>query len=147
MKVVIVSDTHQHTDFIDKIPLIENADLYLHAGDSGLSNSALFPFQTVMGNCDYMDHDMYLTEYTPIGKILMRHYPFSETSVQKYKENGYKFFVHGHTHVRRYDEKDGIIIINAGSLYYPRDGKEGCYLVLNIDEETGNIEHEFKTLD
>ncbi len=147
MKIVVVSDTHHQTQFIEKIPEIEEADLYLHAGDSGLSDSVLFPFQTVMGNCDYMDHDMLLTEYTPVGKILMKHTPYRDSDIDKYKESGYKFFIHGHTHARKWEEGDNIVIINPGSLYYPRDGLSGCYLVIDIDDNTGEVTHEFKTLE
>ncbi|MCD8203947.1 MAG: metallophosphatase family protein [Coprobacillus sp.] len=142
MKIVVVSDTHHVSDFVDKIPGLEKADLYLHAGDSGMPEPYLYPFRSVMGNCDFDDHDMYLTEYCPLGKILMKHTPFTESEIRKYKENGYVIFIHGHTHVRKFEERDGVYIINPGSLYFPRDGLEGCYLVLEVSET--ELKYEFK---
>ncbi|MCD8204270.1 MAG: YfcE family phosphodiesterase [Coprobacillus sp.] len=144
MKIVVVSDTHHVSDFIDTIPGIEKADLYLHAGDSGIPESYLYPFKSVMGNCDFDDHDKYLTEYCPLGKIIMKHTPFTESEINSFKQRGYAIFIHGHTHVRKFENRGDVYIINPGSLYFPRDGLAGSYLVLDVDEN--GIKYEFKEL-
>lgn len=39
-------------------------------------------------------------------------------------------FLHGHTHVLRAEEKDGIIILNPGSVSLPKEGNPPTYAVL-----------------
>ena len=54
MDIVVVSDTHGYTGFIEKlVKKHPNAYMYLHAGDSCLREEELYPFETVKGNCDY----------------------------------------------------------------------------------------------
>ncbi|MCD8195404.1 MAG: YfcE family phosphodiesterase [Coprobacillus sp.] len=143
MRILVISDTHGNTEFLPKLVEREKADLYLHAGDSGLTERDLRPFHTVKGNCDYYKHDVNYTEYTPYGKLIMRHHPFTESDIERYKKMGYKIFIYGHTHQRHFEKReDGIDIFNPGSLYYPRDGLYPCYLILDIDEK--EVKHEFR---
>ena len=53
----------------------------------------------------------------------------------------------GHTHKPVVTEKDGVLVINPGSLSYPRQaGRKSSYAVLNTDIQ-GNIDAEIKYLD
>ena len=41
--------------------------------------------------------------------------------------------LHGHTHVLRAEEKDGIVILNPGSVSIPKEGNPPTYAVLDED--------------
>ena len=73
MKIVVTSDTHGHKEILNRI-VEENrdAELFLHAGDSQISFSEIFPFKAVKGNCDIGSE--YPTEMiinTPYGDLYM----------------------------------------------------------------------------
>ena len=42
----------------------------------------------------------------------------------------------GHTHRPFFEEKDGITVLNPGSLSFPRqEGRKGSYMIMEIDGE------------
>ena len=50
----------------------------------------------------------------------------------------------GHTHKPYFSQKDGLTVLNPGSLSYPRqDGRKPSYMVMEIDEE-GKAHYEQK---
>ena len=52
----------------------------------------------------------------------------------------------GHTHKPYFSQKDGLTVLNPGSLSYPRqDGRKPSYMVMEIDEE-GKAHYEQKYL-
>lgn len=56
--------------------------------------------------------------------------------------------LHGHTHVLRAEEKDGIVILNPGSISIPKEGNSPSYAVLSLNSEKDNkICFTIKTLD
>lgn len=146
MKIIIVSDTHRENSLLAKIVQIENADYYIHAGDSEASSYELLPFVSVKGNCDsFPDFDDKLLINTPYGKLLIRHKPpFWNGEYHKFAEQGIKVFIHGHTHKRRDEIVEGVRVMNPGSLTNPRDGNFGSYILCKIDKN--NIEVIFKTI-
>ena len=146
MKILIVSDTHQR-EFLNLINQKEkNIDIYLHAGDSSLNEFYIYPFISVKGNTDYYDFGDLYSFTTPYGRLLMKHLPFYQNEIEEYYKEGFKIFINGHTHARLAEKLDnGIYLFNPGSLFFPRDGKKGCYLLLNIDKD--KIEYEFKEIE
>ncbi|MDZ7834879.1 MAG: metallophosphoesterase family protein [Alkalibacterium sp.] len=54
------------------------------------------------------------------------------------KSNDVKIVFYGHTHIPRVEKEEGIVFINPGSIAQPRDRAKGTYLVMELDEETGN---------
>lgn len=144
MKIVIVSDTHRDLTKIQEVLRTEKADLYLHAGDSCLSANEIYPFMSVRGNCDYFPYTAFVSKYTPIGKIVVKHYPFTLEEINTFAERGYSIFVFGHTHKKLSYKTDSYYVFNPGSLTIPRDGDEGSYLVLNI--ENNKLTFEFKNI-
>lgn len=53
----------------------------------------------------------------------------------------------GHTHKPHFEQKDGITVLNPGSLAYPRqEGRKGSYMIMEIDEDR-KIRFEQKYLD
>ena len=60
MEIVVVSDTHRSTGFIETlVNRHPNAKAYLHAGDSELQAFEIEPFVSVKGNCDYYIDNIY----------------------------------------------------------------------------------------
>lgn len=135
MKILIVSDSHGNTQkVLDLIKQYPNMDLYLHAGDSQESEYALFPFQTVKGNCDYDSNmnERFMTD-TPFGKLLMKHKP----NITKFELDAYriKIFVFGHLHKRCFYQEEGIYYVSPGSISYERDKYNEGYLIINIEKD------------
>ena len=76
MKILLVSDSHGHEQILkDLYRQYPKMDLYLHAGDSALDISSIYPYISVRGNCDYYPFDDRYLVYTPVGYLLMKHKP------------------------------------------------------------------------
>ena len=146
MKILVVSDSHGNDGIlVDLYEQYPKMDLYLHAGDSQSSTMAIYPFDSVQGNCDYYDFDRCRRVITPQGYLFMKHYP----SLNAKEKEGVKIFIHGHTHRNTLYIEDGIITLCPGSLSHPRDGTLGSYATIEINEEKieiNIIELETKTI-
>jgi len=144
MKILLVSDSHGDYESLDRLyKAYPNMDLYLHAGDSEQDEWSLKPFISVRGNCDhYYDFPNYLVIPSPQGNIYIQHTPFISSSV--ISEHKAKIVIHGHTHCRRNEKRNGILYINPGAISYARDKYDGSYAILNIDDN--GIEVKFYTL-
>ena len=110
-------------------------DLYLFAGDSEDFPNALYPFDSVKGNCDYYNYDEKRFIRLPYGNLLMKHHP----SLTKEESNDIKIFVHGHTHVPKISKKDGIITICPGSLSYSRNAEGESFAILECSNDSIEI--------
>ena len=134
MKILLVSDSHGDYLALDALAKkYPNMDLYLHAGDSEQDEFSIKPFISVRGNCDhYYDFPNYLVIPSPQGNIYVQHVPFVSPSV--INEHNAKIVIHGHTHTRRHEKKNGILFINPGAISYARDKYDGSYAILTIDE-------------
>ena len=144
MKILLVSDSHGDYQALDQLAAkYPNMDLYLHAGDSEQDEFSIKPFISVRGNCDhYYDFPNYLVIPSPIGNIYVQHTPYVSKSV--INEHNAKIVIHGHTHVRRNETKNGILFINPGAISYARDKFNGSYAIIEIDIK--NVEVKFYTL-
>lgn len=143
MKIVLVSDSHGNNKALDEIALIHpDADLYLHAGDSEAHEYSIAPFESVRGNCDYFSNapERRIID-TPCGKLLMQHRPIIPYDL--INQYNIKIFVHGHTHMRKCVEQNGLLIINPGAISFARDNNDLSYAVIKIDKK---IEVEFLDL-
>lgn len=116
-------------------------DLYLHCGDSQSMPQLITPFIQCKGNCDYYEEILQEVRIpTPQGLLLMRHIP--NMLHERLKKENVRFYIYGHTHIKTFYEEDGIYHINPGSITYPRDSKNGSYLLLDVEKD--NIKYEFK---
>lgn len=144
MKIVIVSDSHGNREILEKIVLQNpSANIFLHAGDSGLCKLEISPYVSVKGNCDYeSDFPDKLIIKTPYGNLYMSHgnrlYEINSHTLEK---NNAKIFVFGHTHQHLVEKIDDCYIFNPGSVSLPRDGTNGTYLVLDITSD--DVSYEF----
>ena len=145
MKILLVSDSHSDYQALDTLAKkYPNMDLYLHAGDSEQDEFSIKPFISVRGNCDhYYDFPNFLVIPSPIGNIYVQHLPFvSKSVVEQYSA---KIVIHGHTHCRRNERKNGILYINPGAISYARDKYQGSYAIIEI--ENNRVEVKFYTLE
>ena len=104
------------------------------------------------GNNDFFSHlddeeEVYIGDY----KILLTHGHFYSVSLgverlrAEAKSRGFNMAIFGHTHRPFYENEDGLILLNPGSLSYPRqEGKRASYAIMNIDDDGGEAEIEIK---
>ena len=144
MKILLVSDSHGDYQSLDQLAKsFPTMDLFLHAGDSEQDEWSIKPFISVRGNCDhYYDFPNYLVIPSPYGNIYVQHTPFVSKSVLA--EHNAKIVIHGHTHTRRNEMKNGILYINPGAISYARDKYDGSYAILEIEKD--HVEVKFYTL-
>jgi len=133
MKILIVSDSHGHNEYLDDlIRDNKDVDLFLHAGDAEVPAYTIYPFRVVKGNCDYIyDMEKEFIIPTPFGNLLLRH---KGDATEKYlKDHEVKIYVYGHTHIKTCKKKNNICYINPGSLVFPRDDV-GSYVIIKNNE-------------
>ena len=148
MEIVVVSDSHGASEKLLELErLYPHADAYLHCGDLE-DECSLYPkWIFVRGNNDYFasEEDMPSQRVVSIGnhKIFMCHshlFPFyhrEEAMIAKAKEYGCDIVLYGHTHRSDLKQKGDMVIMNPGSIYWPRDGKEPSYGL--ITEKDGEL--------
>ena len=119
-------------------------------GELYIENTAGCPVYIVAGNNDFFA-DLPGEEEICIGerKILMTHghgYYVSRNTNRLKKaaiERGVHIAMYGHTHIPEIDMNDDVIVLNPGSLSYPRQaGHRGSYIIIHIDQE--NVKFELK---
>lgn len=150
MKVLIVSDTHGKNKNLELVLEREKKiDMLIHLGD--VEGSELYisrclecPVEIIAGNNDFFsslekERVLILGKY----KVLMTHghnYYVNEGLEEAYKEaqaRGIDIFMFGHTHRPILENKNGIILLNPGSLSYPRqEGRLPSYAVMEVDAES-----------
>lgn len=136
MKILVASDSHNHTEILKELcKMYPKMDLYLFAGDSEDVPSSIAPFDSIKGNCDFYDFDMKRFIQLPFGNILIKHYP---NITQKELEDT-TIFIHGHTHVKELRVEKNKIILCPGSLAYSRDSSLRSYAIIEYKNETISI--------
>lgn len=160
MKILVVSDTHGRDRELEKAVETEAPfDRLIHCGD--VEGREIFiealadcPCCIVAGNNDFFCDLEREQEITIAGKrALVTHGHYYGVSMDlsgiadEARARGCEIVFFGHTHKPVVTEKDGVLIINPGSLAYPRQaGRKPSYGVLNTDIK-GNISAEIKYLD
>ena len=148
MKVLIVSDSHKRNENIEKVlNKVKPIDLLIHCGDAEgaedyIGQMAECPVIIVAGNNDYFskldrekifDVDKY--------KVFLTHGHYYYVSmgverlVEEAKQRGVDIVMYGHTHKPMLDIRDDIVVINPGSISYPRQGgRIPTYMMMEIDQ-------------
>ena len=63
------------------------------------------------------------------------------------KARGAEIVMFGHTHRPFFEDDNGIIVLNPGSLSFPRqEGRKGSYMILEMDQD-GGLEFSQKYLE
>lgn len=144
MKIVLVSDNHGSLKVLkDILNIHQNADYYLHCGDSEMTASMIRPFVGVRGNNDFgLDYPDYRVIEIDGHRVLVIHghrYVFFnsiEPLIKKAQELVCDVVFFGHTHMYFDQEIDGIRFINPGSCHYNRDYSRPSYAIVDIDQQS-----------
>ena len=159
MKILIVSDTHAKHGNLDYV--LEQAvasDLFIHLGDVEVDEEYLDAViecekHIVRGNNDLFSR-LPREEEFDIGKyhvfITHGHYYYvsmgMETIIEEGRSRGADLVMFGHTHRPFFLQKDGMPILNPGSLSFPRqEGRRGSYMIMEVDGD-GKLSFEQKYL-
>lgn len=159
MRILIASDTHGRDQTLEKaIKASGKLDLLIHAGDVHQSEDyiraiAECPVQMVAGNNDFFvqlpselefmvgDYKVFLTH----GHTYCVNAGY-ETIRREARARGVDIVIFGHTHRPLIEEKEDLIVLNPGSLSYPRqEGAEATYILMKLDEN-GKAGFELKTV-
>lgn len=134
MKILLTSDVHGNFDAYKELTKkYPQMDRYLDLGDSQLPENVIIPFMSVQGNCDFnRDYPKYRAFGTSFGVFLLTHIPYYQDSlISKFKP---RVHIHGHTHVPKIAFENNLIVLNPGSLSYPRSDYGTTYMILDINE-------------
>ena len=148
MRILIVSDTHGRHGSLDKVLEHEkNIDMFLHMGD--VEEGDLYierimkcPVYMVAGNNDFYGN-LAREQILQIGKykVWMTHgHPYyvsmnTRRLKEVARERGVDIVMYGHTHRPDIDIEEDLIVLNPGSLSYPRQqGREYTYIVMELDD-------------
>lgn len=160
MKVLIVSDTHGDHRNMDRI--LDEAghiDMLIHLGDleggeAYLDAAVDCEKHMVKGNNDFFS-DLPKEEEFYIGKyktfITHGHGYYVSLDPEHIKEEGQArcadIVMFGHTHKPYFNRTPEMIVLNPGSVSYPRqEGRKGSYMILELDEEE-NLSFQQRYLD
>lgn len=135
MKILLISDSHYDLELINKVLNKHyDCDYYWHLGDSQLDKYQISPFISVKGNCDSEDFDLEKDFVIDNLKIHLEHGHKIKGKFENYiKKKNCDIFIFGHTHEKMLLKVDNTIVINPGSLIYPRDSHNGSYAILEIE--------------
>ena len=160
MRVLIVSDTHgRHTSLDRALKEAGEIDMFIHLGDveggedyieavaegyeDYITELAGCPLDIVAGNNDFFSYLPAEEEFW-IGKkkvfITHGHSYYVSMETEQIREEGAArnadIIMFGHTHRPYFEERDGITVLNPGSLSFPRqEGRKSSYMILETDGE------------
>lgn len=157
MRIMIVSDTHgRHAGLDTALEQEGKIDMLLHLGDVEdgehyIEAIAEYPVHMIAGNNDYFSY-LSKEKEIKIGKyrvfLTHGHNYYVSMNTQKLREEarvrGVDIVMFGHTHKPYIDTEGDVVVINPGSLSYPRqEGRRGTYIMMEIDS-AGNANFELK---
>ncbi|MBM6613330.1 metallophosphoesterase [Desemzia sp. RIT804] len=147
MKILVVSDSHGDRDVLVELKeLYQNKmDRMFHCGDSELeaTDEIWDSFVTVKGNMDF-DEQLKLEQVVEVGneRFFMVHGHYHDVKVTMVpllnaaKEANAHFAFFGHSHELGVEKKEGILLLNPGSILQPR-GRYNIktYAIIDIEEK------------
>lgn len=148
MRILIISDTHRkHAGFDEALDLAGRIDYLIHLGDVEggeyyIEQRVDCPCYFVAGNNDFFSSLPRELEIVLGGKrMFLTHghgYMVSigtEMLVEEARSRKADVVMFGHTHKPYYAELDDLIVLNPGSLTYPRqEGREPSFMIMEIDD-------------
>ncbi len=147
MKILVVSDTHRVNDNYFRVVDKEKPfDLVIHCGDAEGGEYALMSyagtdFEVVSGNNDFFTS---LPKERVLdlqgNKVLITHGHYYSVSAgyerlaEEAAARGCKMAFFGHTHLPYQGKLQDVLLLNPGSLTYPRQyGRIPTYAIVEID--------------
>ena len=146
VKILIVSDTHGDLKGFYDVVNKETFDYLIHCGDIiddvEIIKKRCDKCYIVAGNNDYFSdlEDEILVDIDGV-KFFITHGHFynvyftRKSLLEKAKEKSANIVLYGHTHIPFLEKKDDIILLNPGSLTYPRQSpRKKSYAMLVIED-------------
>lgn len=153
MRALIVSDTHGYDkNLVKLLEKIGPLDALIHCGD-GEGHEGYFsklvdcPLYMVRGNNDFFSELEREREFELWGRrILLTHGHYYGVSmgpehiIEEGRARGVDLVMYGHTHRPELIQKEDIVVLNPGSISYPRqEGRKPTYILMEADKK--NILH------
>lgn len=148
MRILVVSDTHNKHEYLDMAIEEVVPDRIFHLGDGEgcedyVEAVAECPVEIVRGNCDYastLPPEVVMRVGAHVVMLTHGHYYQvnygTEMLVEAAREKGADVVFYGHTHVPEITRCDDVLVMNPGSISYPRqNGKVPSYAVVEVDEK------------
>lgn len=160
MKILIVSDTHgRHSAFDKALKEAGKIDVLVHLGDTEGGEDYIeavcgCPAYVLAGNNDFFSDNLREMEVvfgTKKAFMTHGHYYYvslgPERIIEEGKMRNADIVMFGHTHKPFLEMIDGMIVLNPGSLSYPRqEGRKGSYIMMEIEPDC-DVKCEIKYLD
>ena len=160
MKILIVSDTHgRHSAFDKALKEAGKIDALVHLGDTEGGEDYIeavcgCPAYVLAGNNDFFSDNLREMEVvfgTKKAFMTHGHYYYvslgPERIIEEGKMRNADIVMFGHTHKPFLEMIDGMIVLNLGSLSYPRqEGRKGSYIMMEIEPDC-DVKCEIKYLD
>ena len=160
MKILIVSDTHgRHSAFDKALKEAGKIDALVHLGDTEGGEDYIeavcgCPAYVLAGNNDFFSDNLREMEVvfgTKKAFMTHGHYYYVSLGPERILEEGKMrnadIVMFGHTHKPFLEMIDGMIVLNPGSLSYPRqEGRKGSYIMMEIEPDC-DVKCDIKYLD
>ena len=160
MKILIVSNTHgRHSAFDKALKEAGKIDALVHLGDTEGGEDYIeavcgCPAYVLAGNNDFFSDNLREMEVvfgTKKAFMTHGHYYYvslgPERIIEEGKMRNADIVMFGHTHKPFLEMIDGMIVLNPGSLSYPRqEGRKGSYIMMEIEPDC-DVKCEIKYLD
>lgn len=148
MQIVVVSDSHGKNEVYAQLrALYPQASAYLCCGDSECDESFLDGFVSVQGNNDYSCHYPHHLILDIEGvRIYMQHgdriprLGMIDYFVKLAQAENCQLFLFGHTHIFEEVRKEGVVMVNPGSIYQNRDGSSPSYALITVQDQSIQVE-------
>ncbi|MBQ7373045.1 MAG: metallophosphoesterase [Clostridia bacterium] len=154
IKITVISDTHGNLRDVDALAeIMMESDYVFHLGDHYDDMKNCYhvlgdKLYRVHGNCDWGSLKDIVVKVGDV-KIFATHGDLYgakhgvERLVKKAKEEKCSVVLYGHTHISAIVEKDGVLLINPGTLSKYASKKTFAYIVINGDKVTPVINEKF----
>lgn len=159
MKILVLADTHGSI-YEAKLAINANpdTDLVIHLGDhvrDAKRIAEMFPeikFEIVPGNCDYIFGETDMEKVLECeGKRIMLthgHRQYAKNGLDELsglaEKNNADLLLYGHTHVPEVVRKNFFILLNPGSVSFPRGNSQKTYGLVEIED--GEIKAQIKQI-
>lgn len=160
MKILIVSDTHRaHNTLTEVVEKEKPLDMMIHLGDVEggeyyIDSLVSCPVRMIGGNNDFFtdlprEQEFFIGKYKAFITHGHRYYVSrgEEDLKNAARQRMVDIVMYGHTHVPVIREDDNLVILNPGSISYPRQrGRKPSYIIMNI-LPNGKAEYEIKYIE
>ena len=154
IKITVISDTHGNLRDINSLAeIMLESDYVFHLGDHFDDMATYYhvlgeKLYRVHGNCDWGSQKDIVVKTGEV-KVFATHGDLygakqgTDRLIKKAKEEGCSVVLYGHTHLPEIAKKDGVLLINPGSLSKYATKKTFAYIVVNGEKVTPIINDKF----